>query len=112
MIKKGDKVVCVEVTRHRVASWEVEYPKKGEIYTIRSVFEWEDMAGCFLEEIKNDPAGGPDGERGFLLEDFRKLDSNVDHSEDFISTPLTKDIAERGLERIEEETNEPEIVEQ
>lgn len=65
----GQKVVCLSGENHPVL-WT---PKTGAIYTIRSVFVWNEKAYIRLQEHSSDRCDGPWGEGGWDATRFRPV---------------------------------------
>lgn len=88
MIKKGDKVVCIDdVFDPRSVMIIPNRPKKDRIYTIRELryYDMHDKMGVLLEEVKNSDNVrdffGKTQEPSFNINRFAPLDDILDQIE-------------------------------
>ena len=80
--KIGEKVVCVDssgfISCFVERKYNVKYPLKNEIYTIRDIISQNGLIGLRFFEIINTPLGYNEGtnfgEKAFNSTRFRKLD--------------------------------------
>ncbi len=55
MIKRGDKVVCMDGQNWKISGYGDEvYPVQGEVYTVRDIVDRAGVSALLLTEIRND----------------------------------------------------------
>ena len=69
----GQKVVCIDGQPSSELTKGGWCPRTGGIYTVRSVFAWNDARYLRLEEYRHTGSEGPWGENGWDASRFRPV---------------------------------------
>lgn len=104
MFRVGQKVVCVNSTPepNRLIPEGFVFPRKNSTYTIRKIYEVENVVGVLLEEISNPTNPRTGNEMGYSIDRFRSLVDD-DVLQDLLSQVVKEKIEESLVRRTEEE---------